>query len=117
MMGGQPPPGFPQQGPRPSVPGAGTRAGGMAKLIDAIRMVQMALVDLPIGSDIHKAATKAVQDLSKHLKMGPETQGISQTGVGMLLQQLARNAMAGRAQGPGAQGQPAMPPSTPLPGA
>ena len=103
---------------RPSVPGAGTRAGGLSKLIDAIRMIQLAMTELPIGSDVHKAALKASQDLSKHLKVGPENQGISQTGVGMLLQQLAKNAIASRAQAPGAQGgPPAMPPSTPLPGA
>lgn len=95
----------------------GTRAGGMAKVIQAIRMIQLAMVELPIGSDIHKDASKAVDMLSKHLQMGPETQGITQTGIGQLLQSLARNAMAGRAQAPGAQGGPAMPPSTPLPGA
>lgn len=89
----------------------------MAKLLDAMKMLQLALVDLPIGSEVHRAATKAVQDLSKHLKTGPGTDGISQTNIGMLLQQLARGAMAGRAQGPGAQGAPAMPPTTPLPGA
>lgn len=119
MMPGGPPPGFPRPGARPGVPGAGTRAGGMAKLIQAIRMVQLAMVELPIGSDVHKDATKAVDLLSKHLNMGPETQGITQTGIGQLLQSLARNAMAGRAQAPGAQGGPGaqgMPPTTPLPG-
>lgn len=119
MLGG-PPPGFPQPGQRPSVPGAGTRAGGMVKLIGAIRQIQLAMVELPIGSDVHKDASKAVDMLSKHLNMGQETQGITQTGVGQLLQSLVRGALAGRqggAQAPGAQGQPAMPPSMPLPGA
>ena len=94
----------------------GTRAGGMAKMIQAIRMLQLAMVELPIGSPIHKDASQAVDKLSKHLNMGKETEGITQTGVGQLLQQIARMAMMNRAQGPGAQGQSAMPPTTPLPG-
>ena len=116
---GMPPPGFPRPGMRPSVPGPGTIAGGMGKLIQAIKMIQLALVELQIGSEAHKAAAKAAQDLSKHVKIGPETQGVTQTGVGQLLQQIARQAMMGRAMGPGAQpsGGGAMPPSMPLPGA
>lgn len=116
-MPGGPPAGFPRPGMRPSVPGAGTRAGGLMKLINAIKMLQLALADLPIGSDAHIAALKASQDLSKHVNMGPETEGPSHTGVSQLLQMLAKSAMAGRAQAPGAQGAPAMPPTTPLPGA
>lgn len=114
--GGQPPPGFPTQGPRPSVPGAGTRAGGLAKMIQGIRMIQLAMLEIPIGSEVHKDASKAVDMLSKHLNMGKETEGITQTGVGQLLQQIARMAMMSRGQG-AQQGPPAMPPTTPLPGA
>lgn len=114
MPGGQPPPGFPPQ--RNSVPGAGTRAGGAAKLIQGIRMIQMAMLELPIGSEIHKDASKAVDMLSKHLNMGKETEGVTQTGITQLLQQIARMAMMSRGQG-AQQGRPAMPPSTPLPGA
>lgn len=117
MMPGQPPPGFGRPGPRPSVPGAGTRGGGLVKMIQGIRMIQAAMLELPIGSDVHKDASKAVDMLSKHLNMGQETQGITTTGISQLLQQLARGAMAGRAGAPGAQSAPAMPPSMPLPGA
>jgi len=118
MAPGGPPPGFPGAGgPRPSAPGAGTRAGGLSKLIQAIRMLQMAAAELPIGSEVHTAALKATTDLSKHVNTGPETQGITQTGIGQLLQQIAKQAMLSRAQGPGAQGAPAMPPTMPLPGA
>lgn len=116
MPGGQPPPGFPPGGMRNSVPGAGTRAGGLAKMIQAIRMLQMAMLEIPIGSEIHKDASKAVDMLSKHLNLSQETQGVTQTGVGQLLQQIARMAMMSRGQG-AQQGPPAMPPSTPLPGA
>lgn len=116
-MAGGPPPGFPRPGLRPSAQGAGTTAGGLGKIIQAIKMIQMALAELPIGSEAHKAALKASQDLSKHVHVGPGTEGITTTGVGQLLQMLAKNAMAGRAQAPGAQGAPAMPPTTPLPGA
>lgn len=117
MMPGGPPLGFPRPGVRPSAQGAGTTAGGLAKLIQAIRMLQMSLAELPIGSEPHSAAAKAVTDLSKHVNMDKGTEGITTTGVGQLLQMLAKNAMAGRAQAPGAQGRPAMPPTMPLPGA
>ena|SRR5215469_4209849 len=114
---GAPPLGFPRPAMRPSMPGAGTRAGGLGKLIQAIAMIQMAIMELPIGSEAHKAALKAAQDLGKHVNLGPETQGVTQTGVGNLLQQIMKNAMTSRAMGPGAQGPPGMPPTTPLPGA
>lgn len=99
------------------MPGAGTRGGGLLKLIQAIRMIQAAMIELPIGSEAHKAALKASQDLSKHVNLGQETQGVTTAGISQLLQQLARSAMAGPAQRPGAQGPPGqMPPSAPLPG-
>src|SRR5215831_10089966 len=96
---GGPPLGFPRPGMRPSTPGAGTRAGGLGKLIQAIHMIQMAIMELPIGSEAHKAALKAAQDLGKHVNLGPETQGVTQTGVGNLLQQIMKNAMMSRAMG------------------
>lgn len=118
VMPGGPPPGFGQPGLRPSNPGAGTRGGGLLKLLQAIRMIQAAMIELPIGSDVHKDASKAQDMLSKHLNTGPETQGVTTAGISQLLQQLARSAMAGPAQRPGAQGPPGgMPPSMPLPGA
>lgn len=81
-------------------------------------MIQAAMIELPIGSEAHKAALKASQDLSKHVNLGQETGGVTTAGIGQLLQQLARSAMAGPAQRPGAQGPPGgMPPSMPLPGA
>lgn len=80
-------------------------------------MIQLAMVELPIGSDVHKDALRASELLSKNVNMGKETEGITQTGVGQLLQQIARQAMMARSQGQGAQGPPAMPPTQPLPGA
>ena len=113
---GLPPPGFPRPSPAPSMPGAGSQAGALVKMQHAIAMLQQALADLPIGSDLHKAALKAVSDLAKHAGGSPETQGVQQTGGGNMLMQIVRNALMNRvAQNQG--GAPSGIPSTPLPGA
>jgi len=110
------PPGFPRPSPAPSMPGAGTQAGALIKMQHAIMMLQQALAELPIGSDMHKAALKAVSDLAKHAGGGPETQGVQQTGGGNMLMNIVRNALMQRvAQNQG--GAPTGIPSTPLPGA
>ena len=70
---------------------------------------------LPIGSDVHRAAAKAIQDLSKHVPVGPETAGVQQTQQGDQQRALIQNVLA-RAIG-GQQGPRPMPPSMPLPGA
>jgi hypothetical protein len=113
---GAPPPGFPRPSPNPNMPGAGTQAGALIKMQHAIAMLQQALADLPIGSDMHKAALKAISDLAKHAGGGPETQGVQQTGAGNMLMNIVRNALMQRVAG-NQGGAPTGIPSTPLPGA
>lgn len=117
VMGGAPPPGFPgpQRPPAPPGRGVGGQATGLIKLGQAIKLIQEAMMGLPIGSDIHSAAVKAIRDLSRHVPVGPSTQGVQQTAGADAarnnIQQALLRAIVGQS-GP----QP-MPPSTPLPGA
>lgn len=87
---------------------------GLIKLGQAIQAIQEALMMLPIGSDIHKSATKAITDLSKHVPVGPQTQGVMQTQQQDARRQLVQNALASAG---GGGGRPPMPPTTPIPGA
>jgi hypothetical protein len=97
------------------MPGAGTQAGALVKMQHAITLLQQALGELPIGSDMHKAALKAVTDLAKHAGGGPEMQGVQQTGGANLLMNIVRNALQQRVAG-NQGGAPTGVPSTPLPG-
>jgi hypothetical protein len=96
-------------------PGAGGQADAIIKLGNAVKMIQEALMGLPIGSDIHRAANKAITDLSRHVPFSPLTQGTQNTASQDLRRQQIQQALMGavaRAAGP----RP-MPPSVPLPGA
>jgi hypothetical protein len=112
---GGPPPGFPRP-VQASHPGAGTQGGGLIKLSQAIHLIQAALAELPIGSEMHKAALKAAQDLSKHVPGAQEMQGVNQTGAQGLIQNIIRGALMNKVGG-NQGGPPAMPPMTPIPGA
>lgn len=88
----------------------------------AIEMIQKALPDLPVGSEVHRDALNAVNRLSRHMPQGTPTAGVQQTMLQDMLRQTVRNAMLqrmmaqrGGAAGGGAPNAP--PPSTPLPGA
>lgn len=90
----------------------------MMKISTAIQAIQEAMMSLPIGSDLHKAANKAVADLSKHFQ-GPSTPpggGAQQTMLQDQLRALAQRALMQRvSQNSG--GAPTNQPSLPQPGA
>jgi len=68
-----------------------------------------------VGSDIHRAANKAIGDLARHVPIGPETQGVQRTaGQDLRRQQIAQALMGSIA---GQAGPRSMPPATPFPGA
>ena len=115
--GGAPPPGFPGGAPRPAPPqqGQGTQANSLIKLGQAIKLIQEAMLGLPIGSDVHGASVKAIRDLSRHVPVGPDTQGVQQTAGQDMQRQMIQQALM-RAMG-GQGGPQPMPPATPLPGA
>jgi hypothetical protein len=96
-------------------PGQGAHANGIIKLGSAIKMIQEAMMMLPIGSDVHNAAVKAIRDLAKHVPVGPEAQGVQQTQGQDAARQQIQQALMRAVTGQG--GPQPMPPSTPLPGA
>lgn len=90
----------------------------MMQIKSAIEMIQTALQNLPVGSQLHRDALNAVNRLSRHMPQGTPTAGVQQTMLRNMLQNTLRNAVLQRvmAQRGGAQtGAPA--PSTPIPGA
>lgn len=87
---------------------------GLIKLGQAIQAIQEAMPLLQIGSEVHRAATKAISDLSRHVPVGPPTQGVQQTNQQDARRALIQNALANAA---GGGRPPGMPPSTPVPGA
>jgi hypothetical protein len=95
--------------------GAGRQADAIVKLGKAIQMIQEALMGLPVGSDIHKAANKAIGDLARHVPVGPDTQGVQQTAGQDLRRQQVAQALLGAIKGGG--GPQPMAPALPLPGA
>ena len=101
---------------RPSVPGAGTQAAAMVKISNAIRQIQEAASTLPIGSELFKAANKAVADLSKHFPQVEGGEGAQATAAQDQIRQLQRQAMLRRIM-QNSGGPQAPPPATPLPGA
>lgn len=88
----------------------------MTQIRNAINMIQTALMNLPIGSDVHRAANKAISDLSKHFPQGEGQDGAQQIGMQDQLRQMQRSAMLRRIL-QNAGGPSEMPPSTPIPGA
>lgn len=78
------------------MPGAqpGSAQKGMVMLKTGLEAIQAALPLLPLGSELHNAALKAVTDLSKNMAKGPDDQSdkIQQ------LAQMARQASQGGGQ-------------------
>lgn len=89
----------------------------MMKISQAIQAIQEAMMSLPIGSELHRAANKAVSDLSKHFQGPTEATGPAQQTMmqdqqrdlarRLLMQKVMQNMGGGSVN----------PPSTPQPGA
>lgn len=89
----------------------------MMKISQAISQIQEAMMSLPIGSELHKAANKAVSDLSKHFQGPTEaTAGAQQTMLQDQLRQMMQQALMRRVM-QNSGGAAANPVSTPQPGA
>ena len=82
----------------------------------ALAQIQEALMSLPLGSELHRAALKATTDLSKHFQGPTDATGPQQTDLQDQLRQLAQRAMLQKVM-QNAGGQAAGPVSTPMPGA
>ena len=118
-LSGQPP-----MGSSPiSVPSGspGSQAGAMAKVREAINILQAALPEFPPGSDPHKALLTAISSISKHIAPSAEVPGVQQTALRDLQSQAGKSAMlqqvmqslGGAKAGPGGGGAEPPPPGMP----
>ena len=71
----------------------GANAGAMAKVREAVKILQQALPELPPGSDPHKAVLNAISSISKYVGPTNEVPGIQQTALRDLQQNAGKNAM------------------------
>ena len=91
----------------------------MAKVREAINILQGALPEFPAGSDPHKAVLNAISSISKYVAPSAEVPGVQQTALRDLQSQASKSAMlqqvmqslGGGKAGPGGAGAapPAMP--------
>lgn len=103
--------------PQASAPGQGAQAGALMQVKMALDMLQNALPQLGMGSDVHRDVIQAVTRLSRHLPQGIPTAGAQQTSLQDMQRNTIRNAILQRIMAQQGGGQQPMPPSTPLPGA
>ena len=81
----------PQGGTGPASPPTGNpgiAADALSKVREAVKMLELALQALPLGSEPHKAVAKAVSDLSRAAPASEEIPGVQATQ----LRSLAENA-------------------------
>jgi hypothetical protein len=122
--GGAPPPamGHPPQPQQPGGTGAvtaprpqmGNQAQSLTLVHTALDALQRALVGIPMGSDLHTAILRCIQELSKKTNMeggdkASQMQALAQMGRG--LQQNPQQAALQRLQPPPGQPGPATPPA------
>ena len=90
-LSGQPPIGSSPVSVPSGSPGA--NAGGLAEVREAIKLLQVALPKLPVGSEPHKALLSSIQGLSKVVPPSAEVPGVQQTALRDLQQNAGKNAM------------------------
>src|SRR5215471_6515846 len=107
-LSGQPP-----MGASPiSVPtgSPGSNAGAMAKVREAINILQAALPELGAGTEPYKAVLNSLQSLNKYVSPSAEVPGIQQTALKDLQSQAQKSAMMRQVMnslgGAGAGGSP-----------
>lgn len=88
--------GAPPMGASPiSVPSGspGSNAGAMAKVREAINILQSALPELGAGTEPYKAVLSTLQSLNKFIPPSAEVPGIQKTAVNDLARQAQQSAM------------------------
>jgi hypothetical protein len=89
----------------------GNNAAAVAKVLEAIKILQLALPDLPPGTPVHKAVLGAISGISKHAQPANAQPGIQKTThreLGREAQQQApmQALMRMLSQGPGGGAPP-----------
>lgn len=117
-VSGRPPMGASPVGVPSGAPGQSANA--LAKVREAIKILEAALPALPTGSDPYKSVLSAIQSISKHVSPSDEIPGVQQTALRDIGQQSSQNAMLqqlmrsmGSASPGGAPGGGASPPGAP----
>lgn len=68
-------------------PDAGLAADSLSKVREAVKMLEMALPGIPLGSEPHKAVLSAIQSISKVVPPSSEVPGVQMTQLAGLAQQ------------------------------
>lgn len=123
-LGGSPMPSPEAMGPTgpaaPSSPNLGAQAQAMAKVAQAVQLLQLQLPELQVGSDEHKTVLKAITDLSKIAPPDSIPSGVQMSSINQVKEDAGKTAMlrlllnSGGGAAPAAPA-PAGPPGT-LPG-
>ncbi len=87
---GMPPMGSaPMSGPTAS---PGLQADANTKILEAVRMLEMALPNVPTGTEVYKAVLNAIQALSKQVPASEAVPGVQQSALRDLQQQAGQDA-------------------------
>ena len=122
LPGQSPPPALgaapPGSGPAVAPQGnMGNAAQAQAMIAVAMKQLQMALPNIPMGSPLHADIMKAVSSISKHMKAAGGGEGQEANLLVQQLRQMQKQApqmAALRSMAPAGEGQgPAMPPPQP----
>lgn len=115
--------GAPGMSPAPAIgpatqaqPSPGNLSRAMGDLRSAVRMLEQALPQLPMGSPVHEAVMNAAKTLVKHLTPGDGSSGLEVQSLLQAARERAQGApMAAlmRMQQPNANAPPAMTPPAP----
>jgi hypothetical protein len=93
---------MPPMGSSPiSVPGGspGANADALSSVGEALNMLNKALPNLPIGSDVYKAISSAISGISKYAPPSGAPAGVQQSQLRGLIANAGRNAMLQQVMG------------------
>lgn len=87
----------------------GLAAKALAQVGEAIRILEMALPNIPPGTPVHKDVLDCIQKLAKQVPAGDQTHGVQMTALADLTRNAQQSQMLQsvmRQQQPGAGGPP-----------
>lgn len=71
----------------------GLAAKSLAQVGEAIRILEMALPNVPPGTPVHKDVLDTIQKLAKHIPAGSQVHGVQMTELADMQRSAAQNAM------------------------
>jgi hypothetical protein len=101
----------------------GLAAKSLAQVGEAIRILELALPNVPPGTPVHKDVLDSISKLAKHVPAGSQVNGVQMTELADLQRSASQNAMlqavmrqSAQPGGPGGPGGAGAPPAIPQPG-